>query len=479
MLTSFSHRLFSTTRSEKKLLLLSLDWTRIKDPAMSLGQASILANLHHHNIPVISKAWAVNHPSFDYKDVHAFVMANADKNTDVALGAYVWHEPETQMLLKDLKRDYFPGRIILGGPQISYTKNGVERFYPQADIFIRGYGEEALAQLMLSSEKKPVIAGVHYAGEPDLGEAAKIDIESLPSPFLTGIIPPQPFIRWETQRGCPFRCSFCQHRESDTSMKRRQLSDSRIMEEIRWITKNPIIRDIAVLDPTFNSGRHYLKTLEALIEGKYQGKLALQCRAEMIQDEFLILIEELNKTGRVVLEIGLQTTNKEEQKLIQRPNNLTAVTRVLSETQKRNIDTEVSLIFGLPNQTVESFETSIQFCKDAGVKTIYAFPLMLLRGTPLYENKKKLGLVETSDINIAVDRVQQNIPHVISSPSFTVGDWHIMAKMAESLDTYNKSSTPKMLNTLRHTFWQNNATMEKDKDGTEGKDHRRPILGRG
>lgn len=144
------------------------------------------------------------------------------------------------------------------------------------------------------------------------------------------------------------------------------------------------------------------------------------------------------------------------------------MTHVFAEIQKRNIATEVSLIFGLPNQTVQSFETSIQFCKDAGVPTIYAFPLMLLRGTPLYDNKEKLGLIETSDINIAVDRVQQNIPHVISSPSFTTDDWQTMAKMTESLDTYNKAATPKMINTLQHTLWQKNEDLGVNTDKGTG-----------
>jgi hypothetical protein len=40
--------------SMRKLILASLDWTRPKDPAISLGQASILANLRRHNIPVHS-----------------------------------------------------------------------------------------------------------------------------------------------------------------------------------------------------------------------------------------------------------------------------------------------------------------------------------------------------------------------------------------------------------------------------------------
>ncbi len=38
----------------RKIILISLDWTRPKDPAQSLGHASILANLLEHNIDVIS-----------------------------------------------------------------------------------------------------------------------------------------------------------------------------------------------------------------------------------------------------------------------------------------------------------------------------------------------------------------------------------------------------------------------------------------
>ena len=319
-----------------------------------------------------------------------------------------------------------------------------------------------MAQLLISTEEKPDILGVHYAGDKDLGISAKVDIESLPSPFLTGIIPPQPFIRWETQRGCPFRCSFCQHRESDSSMKRRQFSHSRIMGEVDWILEHDIISDIAVLDPTFNSGPYYLQILEALITGKYRGKLALQCRAEMINSEFLSLIEELNKTAHVVLEIGLQTVNKEEQRLIQRPNNVIKIAQVFNDIKKRKIDTEVSLIFGLPHQTVESFQHSIQFCKDLEIPTIYAYPLMLLRGTPLHDNKEKLGLIESTDITINIDRVQQNIPHVVASPSFTYDDWYTMSKIAESLDSYNRENafkikrafSPKITNTLQHTLWQ-------------------------
>ncbi|HVT63177.1 MAG TPA: hypothetical protein VHD33_06820, partial [Legionellaceae bacterium] len=94
-----------------------MPWMRPKDPPISLGQASILANLSRYDISVHASSWAVNHPSFRYEEVYQFVMNRASPETDLALGAYVWHEPYTQRLLNDLKQAKFPGRIILGGPQ--------------------------------------------------------------------------------------------------------------------------------------------------------------------------------------------------------------------------------------------------------------------------------------------------------------------------------------------------------------------------
>lgn len=429
----------------RKLFFVALDWTRPKDPSMSLGQASILANLLKNGVEVSTQAYSVNHDDFSADKVSEEIINNAEENTDVALGSFVWNEKHVQKILNNLKKEKFPGRIILGGPQISYVKNGLEKYYPQADIFVRGYGEEAMVKLLKSSEEKPEIEGVHYAGSQDKGISANVDLESLPSPYLDGIIKPQRFIRFETQRGCPFRCSFCQHRESDVSKTRRNFALPRVMQEIDWITQNKVIQDVAVLDPTFNSGPQYLQVMDRFIEGEYSGKLALQVRPEMIKPEFMDRIVGLNKTGRVVIECGVQTIHKNEQKLIDRPNNMKALERNLREAKERGIETEVSLIFGLPGQTPESFSQSIDFCKDIGVNKIFAFPLMLLRGTPLFDMKKMLQMRESDDINLEkINRIQSDIPHVISSYSFDEKDWQKMADLAQDLDSYNaKSDSPK------------------------------------
>jgi radical SAM superfamily enzyme YgiQ (UPF0313 family) len=427
----------------RKIKIVSLDWTRPKDPPLSLGHASIVANLKAHQIDVSERSWSVNSREFQTEEVLDFIFTAVDCNTDIAFGAFVWNEIHLQQILKQIKAKKFPGRVILGGPQISYVKSDIESFYPDADIFIRGYAEDALVQLLLSPDRFPSIRGIHYANQPSLNLSALSDLTQLPSPFLTSILPKQKFLRWETQRGCPFRCSFCQHRESDPTQKRRAFPPGRLQQEIEWLIADNIVKDLAVLDPTFNSGDQYLQVLEQFAGFGYRGKLALQCRIEMVKPEFLDLIEAINQTGRVVLEFGLQTVHKAEQQVIQRPNNLRKVAAVVEDLHKRNIESEISLIFGLPGQTLQSFQESVSFCQDVlGIPIIHAFPLMLLRGTPLYEQKQQLQLIESSDVHFdQIPRVQQDIPHVISSPSFSFQDWVKMGEIAEGLEGRNLRNT--------------------------------------
>jgi radical SAM superfamily enzyme YgiQ (UPF0313 family) len=417
-------------------MLIALDWTRPKDPPLSLGHASILALAKQHKIDVTERSWSVSSESFRAEQVAEHILSFNCASLDVALGVYVWNEAEVRRVL-DLIDKQFRGRIILGGPQISHTKGDLENLYPHADIFIRGFAESAIVELSKVGDTSfvPKIHGVHFAGEIDCGELASVDLEQLPSPYLNGIIKPQRFIRWETQRGCKFRCSFCQHREpGKPRIQTKAFSMNRIHSEAQWILDNPVIQDVAVLDPVFNSGPYYLDVLQHLHGNS--GKLALQSRMEMVNENFLNEILKINETGNVVLEFGLQTIHKNEMQIIGRGNNMTKVAKTLNDTREMNISSEISLIFGLPEQTYISFKESVEYCISHRVKIIHAFPLMLLRGTPLHDNKEILGLVESNEIaSEYIPRVQSNvIPHVVQSNSFDYNEWKKMAALAERLE---------------------------------------------
>ena len=78
---------------------------------------------------------------------------------------------------------------------------------------------------------------------------------------------------------------------------------------------------------------------------------------------------------------------------------------------------------------------------------------MLLRGTPLYEQRDKLQLIESDEgVCDEIDRVQQyGIQHVISSPTFSYDDWRQMAQVAGDLEIQNQSYlTNRDKNYVRH-----------------------------
>ncbi len=407
----------------RHLILISLNWTRDKDPRIPLAQASLLASAREAGIAVTPGSFAVNAPGLDPAQVIAWIEGRSAAHgarADVGLGVYVWNEHWVQRIVRGLRARGFAGRIILGGPQISYAGAGLEALYPGADVFVRGFGERALAAIMRGGARAP-IPGVHWAGETDQREQARVALDRLPSPYLTGILDPtqhRTFLRWETQRGCPFRCSFCQHRAPVIRGRPLRYAAGRVAEEARRFSQAGV-RSIAVLDPVFNLGDHPLRVLDALRKNDFSGQLSLQCHFAALRRDFLEACAGMD----VRLEFGLQTIHEQEMRAIDRVNKLDRVVRGMSELRRRKIAYEVSLIFGLPNQTLDSFRETVAFCLERQVPVIKAYPLMLLRGTRLARERARWSLVESAD----------PIPAVIESASFDQRDWREMAAIAEAL----------------------------------------------
>ena len=420
----------------RQLILVELFWTRDKDPRVPLAMGSLLAATRQAGIDARGLNVPVNDPDSDIDDILVDIDASIDdpERCDVGFGVYVWNEEYIQQIGNSLRRRYPNLRIILGGPQISYSGPGLEERYPFGDAFVRGYGESALVEI-LKHDGQPEIDGVHWAGDTDLGEQTRVDLDDLPSPFLSGSVDvaDQQFIRWETKRGCSFRCAFCQHREAGKRLTRRELSRNRLIDEIELFC-NSDIDEIAILDPIFNQGPDYMAVLEEFVHRGYDGHLSLQCRFELVDDDFLDLVTQLNCS----LEFGLQSIHRDEGEAVNRPNHIQKVDEAIAGLHRREIHFEVSLIFGLPIQTLTSFEQSVKYCLKRQIPVIKAFPLMLLRGTPLEQQREQWNLVESDD----------PIPMVVASDSYDRADQRRMSALSEALKA-TEGTHPATLDELR------------------------------
>ena len=416
-------------RGRRRVVLVALPWMRDgHHQPMPLGHASILARLQTEpTLDVRSIIRPVNDSSFNAetvaKEVTSLTHELRPQDVDVAIGAYVWNDNAVRNIIRLLRGEGFKGRIILGGPQITYAGPGLETLYPGVDAFVRGFGEQTLAAVA-GMENQSAIKGVHFAGEPDRLELSEPMLTDLPSPWLNGVINPAGMssVHWETQRGCQFRCSFCQHRQRIASAPIPTGSPERLSQEISLLCRTSPKR-ISILDPVFNSNEtRASKILQQFIAHGFTGEVSLQCRAELIDlrnPAFLDAAERLN----VTLEFGLQSIVAREFLAIGRPNNLPKVEAVLAEVRRRKIRHEVSLIYGLPEQTLESFRANVEWCLRRRIPTIRAFPLLLLRGTPLAEEGDRWGL-----------RVQDALlPFVTASNTFDDAAWQEMDAIANAL----------------------------------------------
>ena len=166
----------------------------------------------------------------------------------ICFSCYVWNMGLIKRLVRDLKSDPRIEHIILGGHQVSHH---IERYVDRTDgktIVINGQGEVPFREVLLSltDSKQPVGlrgASVYADGELwDGGEAAVVArLDDIPSPFLGGQFDrmAHPITVYETNRGCPYKCTFCTW--GGDTLKVAQFSLERIKEELLWIVKHPLL----------------------------------------------------------------------------------------------------------------------------------------------------------------------------------------------------------------------------------------------
>lgn len=186
----------------------------------------------------------------------------------------------------------------------------------------------------------------------------------------------QGFLRWQTQRGCIYRCTFCAFPNGYRDFKHSDLP--RIEREL-LVFKELGVKEVAVLDPIFFKNKDRgIKILETIEKICPEILFEIQSRVEHITDEIIMKIQGLN----IALEFGIQTVDPLVGREIKRLNNKPVVEKVLSELHDVGIEFECHLIYGLPMQTDASLDKDYKFLLQY-TDSVKLFPLVRLRGTAL------------------------------------------------------------------------------------------------
>ena len=308
----------------------------------------------------------------------------------VGFPVYLWNRKLVIAVIEELRRRNPDLILIAGGPEVTAAP---DRFLADsvADYAMQGEGEEVISPFIDAlAAKEPVsgFPGIWTGREKPLRIAYCEDFNALASPILSGALDlsENTGLLWELSRGCPFACDFCF--ESKGSKKVRTLDLERIRQELEVIG-NSGIQQVFVLDPTFNvSKKRVLQVLSLIKELAPQTYFYFEIRSEFLDDETAAAFSEIPCT----LQIGLQSSNPETLKLVNRSLDPEAFRKKIALLSEYNISFGLDLIYGLPGDSFESYRTSLDYALSLEPNHLDLFPLSVLPGTVLYDNAVTLGL---------------------------------------------------------------------------------------
>ena len=371
-----------TENSKITVSLLSMSWYRRKDPRVPLGMAYIYSSLKNKfpedQIDVTMIEADVRDNITD--SIHRILALNP---AIIGIGVYAWNSNQTKTVIESLRKLGFGGIVVLGGPEITYGGNELNAEFPEVQFFVKGFGETAFTNIIqyLKSNSWNNIPGVYRAGEEIGNILADPTISVASSPFgrddLIKELIGKDFARWQTQRGCVYRCTFCAFKMPNNGMIESDLAT--VEFELKKIAE-VAPKNVAVLDPVFFLNKmRAVNVLEMMKKITPETTYNLQTRFEHLNAD---IIEKIDP-DHIILECGLQTLDPEVQRRIKRVNNRERVNETIKNLNARKIRFETHLIYGLPGQTMDSFASDVISLKQMGCNKLRIFPLSLLRGTEI------------------------------------------------------------------------------------------------
>jgi putative methyltransferase len=312
---------------------------------------------------------------------------------------YIWNENYNLLLAKAIRKKWPKCLIVFGGPQVDEVGFNFLSRNSFINSIVVNEGEISLHRLLLDFLETGKIKKIY-------DKEKRIELDNLPSPYvdsdiMDNIIKRYPNVKWattiETNRGCPFACTFCDW-GSLTQSKIKKFNLEKVFQEIDWIGKNKI-EYVYLADANF--GVFYERDREIaeyLAQTKIKTGYPLTLNATYYKNSAVKTIEIAEIVHKVGLNRGLtlsvQSMSDKVLTAIERQNmEASQLVVMYKECEKRNVQYYTEIILGLPLETKESWKEGLCTAAEAGCHILLeVYPLEILRNSELAKQIEEHGL---------------------------------------------------------------------------------------
>lgn len=334
-----------------------------------------------------------------------------------------------------------PGSVVIhGGPSTPRYRDDAARFlhdHPEVDVMVLGEGEatvvELLDRLAVSWDVDGLVGvpgtivrssdGTIHRAEP---RERLADLSVLPSPYLDGLFDHLDggvldLMPVETNRGCPYGCTFCDW-GSATNSRIRTFPLERVFAELEWIAERGVstlfIADanFGVLPRDLEVARHVAMLKRR--HGAPRAVLVSYAKNQTLRAAEIVR-EWIDAGIATEGSVAFQTTDEHTLDVINRRNiRVERYDELTEEFRRLGLPLAVDLMMGLPGATVDAFAADLQKCID-GELTARIYPTIVLPNSPMNDPEYR------SQHQLVVDESGT----VVGSSSYDSADYDTMLRL--------------------------------------------------
>jgi radical SAM superfamily enzyme YgiQ (UPF0313 family) len=368
--------------------------------APPLGIAYMAAVLEENNIPV------------DIIDASAMDMGWDElgmeiKNRSPEVVAITALTPNINQAMKtaEISKSVLPeSTVVMGGYHPTFNYEEVLE-NDSVDVVIIGEGELTLLNLVQTLEKGGDLKDVLGIAFEDVRTPPRpmiMDLDTLPFPALH-LLPMNHYkilnmkkgmATMITSRGCPMQCSFCSSASLHGS-KMRMRSTKNIVDEMEHLIKEQHVKTIAFMDDTFTLNKKKVKEIcTEIIKRDINIYWGCTARVDTLSGDVLKIMRE---AGCITIFMGVESADQQTLDAVNKQTTIEKIKSAFELSQQYNIRTIASVVLGMPGDTKESIQRTINFVRE--LKPSYAlFSLATpYPGTLFYQQAFENNLIKVKD----------------------------------------------------------------------------------
>jgi len=327
-------------------------------------------------------------PSFPTDAKFAELLKNDNPRIRIGLvGAKVMVEPAASLLAA-------PAVDFVCREEFDYTCRDVAAGWPLDSIAGLSFRNETGA--IVHNAPRPIIEDMDEL--PFVAPVYKRDLTI--ENYFIGYLK-HPYVSLYTGRGCRSKCTFCLWPQTVGGHRYRVRSADNVIAEVQWIKENlPQVKEIMFDDDTFTDSAN-LPRVEAIARG--MGRLGMTWSCNAKANVPYSVLEVMKDNGLRLLLVGYESGDDGILHNIKKGLRTDIARRFTQDCRKLGIVIHGTFILGLPGETRETIEKTIQFAIEINPHTVQVSLAAPYPGTSLYKQALQNGWLPANDSQSLVD----------------------------------------------------------------------------